>query len=253
VTLHPDIAAVLSGESEGCVVTGDCLEIMADMPDGCVDAVVTDPPYDAKTHNGARYGFRATSSKIPFAPLLDVSTVVASLLRVSLGWVVAFCSLEMYGDYKRAAENRWVRAGFWRRPNGVPQFTGDRPGQPGEGIAIMHAGGIKRWNGGGRHGFWVANIEQHGRVHPTEKPLGLMQSLVADFTNPGDTIFDPHCGSGTTCVAAKKLGRRWIGIEIDPAYAEIARNRVKSTPRPLFTEAAEAKPEQADLFAGAAP
>ncbi len=51
MSLHPDIAAVLSGDSEGCVITGDCLEIMADMPDGCVDAVVTDPPYGVNLGN----------------------------------------------------------------------------------------------------------------------------------------------------------------------------------------------------------
>jgi len=49
-------------------------------------------------------------------------------------------------------------------------------------------------------------------------------------------ILDPYCGSGTTCVAAKKLGRRWIGIEIDEKYAAIARARIASTPKPLFVE-----------------
>jgi len=224
--MKPEIKKVLNGESNGCIVHGDCLEVMAEMPDGCVDAVVTDPPYDEKTHRGARYGFRATSSEIPFAPLESVNVVVSPMLRVSRGWVIAFCSLEMYGDYKRAAGDKYVRAGFWRRPNGVPQFSGDRPGQPGEGIAICHVGGKKKWNGGGRHGFWTANIQQSDRVHPTEKPVGLMMELVADFTNQNDIILDPFCGSGTTCVAAKQLGRRYIGIEIDEGYYDIARDRL---------------------------
>jgi len=247
MTLDPKIAAVLAGESDGCVVCGDCLEVMADMPDGCVDAVVTDPPYDEKTHEGARYGFRETSSKIPFAPLADVARPLEAMLRLSRGWVVAFCSLEMYGDYKRAAGNRWVRAGFWRRPNAVPQFMGDRPGQPGEGIAICHAGVLKRLNGHGRHAFWTANIEQQNRLHPTEKPLSLMLELVTDFTSENHVILDPFCGSGTTCVAAKKLGRRYIGIEIDPKYARIAEARLANTPKPLFVPQ-PAPVEQAELF-----
>jgi len=63
----------------------------------------------------------------------------------------------------------------------------------------------------------------------------------------GDLILDPFCGSGTTCVAAKKLGRRYIGIEIDPTYADIARRRIAATPEPLFVPEAE-KPEQNGLF-----
>ena len=63
----------------------------------------------------------------------------------------------------------------------------------------------------------------------------------------GDIILDPYCGSGTTCVAAKKLGRRYIGIEIDEKYAAIARSRIASTPKPLFVEEPE-KAEQQQLF-----
>lgn len=191
------------------------------------DHVITDPPYDLKTHKGARYGFRDTSSEIPFEPLADVGKTTEMLLSRSKRWTVAFCSMEMLGHYADAAgPTRWVRSGFWRRPNGVPQFSGDRPGQPGEGIAIMHADAPKRWNGRGRHGFYAQNIEQHGRVHPTEKPLNLMLALVTDFTDPGDMILDPFMGSGTTLRAAKDLGRRAIGIEIEERYCEIAAKRL---------------------------
>jgi len=217
------------------IITGDCLEVMKRLPDGCVDAVITDPPYDAKTHTGARYGFRDTSSKIPF-PVADVEAITPPMIAASNGWVLAFCALEMYGTYRDAAGDGWVRAGFWRRTNGVPQFTGDRPGQPGEGIAIMHSGRVKKaWNGHGRHGFWEYPIVCGG-PHPTTKPLPLMEHLLQDFTSEGDTILDPFCGSGTTCVAAKRLGRHFIGIEIDPGYAQTARNRLRDTERPLFQD-----------------
>lgn len=212
---------------------GDCLEIMRGMADNSVDAVITDPPYDNKTHKGARYGFRKTSSEIPFDPLDDYG-FVAELLRVSRGWVIAFCALEMFGDYKSASGENWVRAGFWRRPNGVPQFTGDRPGQPGEGVAIMHAGAKKQWNGGGKHGYWEFCIEQHDRMHPTQKPLPLMVALLTDFTNEGDTILDPFMGSGTTGVACMKTGRNFIGIEKDTTYFEIARARIKQAAQQMI-------------------
>ena len=63
----------------------------------------------------------------------------------------------------------------------------------------------------------------------------------------GDLVLDPYMGSGTTCVAAKKLGRRYIGIEIDPKYARIAEARLANTPKPLFVPQ-PAPVEQAELF-----
>ena len=68
--------------------------------------------------------------------------------------------------------------------------------------------------------------------HPSPKPIAYMEWLVNRLG--GKTILDPFCGSGTTCVAAKKLGRRYIGIELDEKYCRIARNRVRDTERPLF-------------------
>lgn len=211
---------------------GDCREIVPML--GRFDLLLTDPPYDEKTHSGARYGFRETSSKIPFAPLQDIAGLVPVLLGASNGWVICFCALEMFGDYKAASGSSWVRAGFWRRPNGVPQFTGDRPGQPGEGIAIMHSGETcKAWNGNGRHGFWEFCIEQHNRVHPTQKPMPLMQALVSDFSDYGDTILDPFAGSGTTGRAAKDLGRKCVLIEREERYCEIAARRMAQEVLPL--------------------
>jgi site-specific DNA-methyltransferase (adenine-specific) len=63
--------------------------------------------------------------------------------------------------------------------------------------------------------------------HPTEKPLTAMMLLVEAFSKPGDLVLDPFVGSGTTAVAAKKLGRRYIGIDIEPVYAQQAQERVR--------------------------
>lgn len=211
---------------DAVLILGDCRECV---PGYSADAVITDPPYDLKTHKGARYGFRETSSEIPFDPI-DPAVVAPMLLSASSGWVLAFCALEMFGAYRDAAGDRWVRAGFWRRIGGVPQFSGDRPGQPGEGIAIMHAGGKKQWNGGGKHGFWEFPKVNEGE-HPTTKPVPLMSALINDFTNRGQTILDPYMGSGSTGVAAVAMGRPFIGIEINPAYFDIACRRLDDAQR----------------------
>jgi len=63
-------------------------------------------------------------------------------------------------------------------------------------------------------------------IHPTQKPLALMEYLIKTYTDEGDLVLDFTCGSGTTLVAAEKLNRRWIGIEINPEYCEIAKQRI---------------------------
>lgn len=63
------------------------------------------------------------------------------------------------------------------------------------------------------------------RVHPTQKPVPVMEWIINRFTKPGDLICDPFCGSGTTLTACERLGRRWIGIDISAEYCEISRRR----------------------------
>lgn len=144
-----------------------------------------------------------------------------------------FCSMEMLGAYREQAGDAWVRAGFWRRPDGAPQITGDRPGQPGEGLAIMHRPGRKRWSGGGHHAFYEHCVVKHDRVHPTQKPESLMRELVSLYSEPGEIVLDPFMGSGTTLVAAKRLGRIGIGIELEEKYCEIAARRLQQEALPL--------------------
>ena len=73
------------------------------------------------------------------------------------------------------------------------------------------------------------------RVHPTQKPAKLMRKIIEDFTKPGDTVFDPFMGSGTTGIASRQMGRSFIGIEIAPNYFEIACRKIKETQPILFS------------------
>lgn len=76
---------------------------------------------------------------------------------------------------------------------------------------------------------YLAECNNRNRLHPTQKPLALIEYLINTYTNEGDIILDFTCGSGTTLVAAKKLGRKAIGIELDERYCEIAKNRILET------------------------
>lgn len=219
-------------------ILGECLPILREMPDKSVDQVIADPPYDEQTHEGA-----LSADAIDFAPLASMEHV-REALRVARRWVVCFCALEQLGAYQAAAGDAWVRAGVWIRHSG-PQKTGDRPAQAAEGIAIMHPPGKKKWNRGGGPGKWDVPLESD-RVHPTQKPLALMEMLLRDFTDYGDVVLDPFMGSGTTGVAAVRLGRKFIGIERVEKHFESARKRLSAAREQLtiFSERSTSKAKQ---------
>ncbi|NIP71621.1 MAG: site-specific DNA-methyltransferase, partial [Gammaproteobacteria bacterium] len=77
------------------------------------------------------------------------------------------------------------------------------------------------------------------KAHPTQKPEALLHRVIVSSTDPGDIILDPFIGSGTTCAVAKRLGRRWIGIERDRDYVALSRKRLRETPEPADAEAVE--------------
>ena len=205
---------------------GDCREILPTLPK--VDAVITDPPYGIQTHEGARTG-NVDEILIDFASITadELVTIAAQCVEKASRWVVMTC------EWKHAAMleslESLVRLGVWIKPNGAPQFTGDRPGMGWEAVAILHRPGKKRWNGGGHHAVWQFN-KQSGE-HPTQKPLGLLEKWVSQFTDQGETVCDPFMGSGTTGVACMNLGRRFIGIEREPKYFDIACRRIEDAQR----------------------
>lgn len=240
------IQDVLENRATWALVHGDCREVLPTLPE-LADHCLTDPPYNAETHERAR-SLKDGGSDIPidFAPLVDFDHV-RLMLGVTRRWVVAFCAVEQLGDYKRAANGCWVRGATWDRPDGTPQLSSDRPAQAAEGIAVMHGSGIKlRWNSGGKRGMWRCGVERNDRNHPTPKPVPLMLELVSDFTDPNELVLDPFAGSGTTGVACLRLGRRFIGIERDAKYAAIARERLLAEERGLSLR--EARAGQTSIF-----
>ena len=222
--LHPDIAAVLAGDSEGCIVCADGLEVMADMPDGCVDAVVTDPPFGAGRAfaNDAALDFPVFCKR--FAAILDILSAPNVLIEVSkadvsmrravieigydLKWSIALSYVNATARQGAVGYTKWGLVLWFSREGGCYQRYADRIDAP----CIPKSQFVD---------------------HPSPKLVRHYQKICAMFSRKGNIILDPFCGSGTTCVAAKKLGRRWIGIEIDPKYADIARGRVERTPAPM--------------------
>jgi DNA modification methylase len=212
-------------EQDGIVIYhGDCREVLPTL--GPVDHVMTDPPYSDDTHDGARSDVRVK--------LVDFASTSADAVRGVLEaiqakrWAVLTVDWQHVLPLKQQPPNgyRFVRHGAWVKPNGTPQFTGDRPAQGWEAVAILHAEvkGRMRWNGGGLPAVWT-HCKVNGQ-HPTAKPESLLVEWLLMFTDEGETVLDPFMGSGTTLVAAKRLGRRAIGIEREKKYCEVAAKRL---------------------------
>jgi site-specific DNA-methyltransferase (adenine-specific) len=205
---------------------GDCMSILPTL--GKVDACITDAPFDEKTHLGARShagDWKENTASITFN-LMKPSEWVPAVDNVLDGWGVSFCSFEMIAEYVTYT-TEWVRSGVWVKPNSCPQFTGDRPAQGAEAIAIWRTNKSK-WNNGGQRAVWSHHVENGflgERYHPTQKPVRLMSQLVAAFSSK--CVLDPFMGSGSTGCAAIQLGRKFIGIEIDETYFEIACRRIR--------------------------
>jgi len=216
---------------------GDCREILPEI--GKVDAVVSDPPYEAVMQ--AKWGVlsrNAPSSHVQHESLgfdaidhmrADVAKAVAEVCQ---GWIVLFCMAEGVRAWRDALETagaRYKRAMVWVKPDAMPQFNGQGPSVGHEMlVSAWGGGGHSKWNGGGRPGTFTFTKNTQGAEHPTQKPLPLMLELVRLFSFENSLVCDPFCGSGTTGVAAVKLGRRFIGIEQDQKWFDLSCRRIRA-------------------------
>jgi hypothetical protein len=267
------IAGVVSGARQFEVIHGDCAAVLAKMPP--VDHCLQDPPYSEHVHGKQRRMLRGSGGRVAadgerrgevgFAPLgFEALTpelraeVAARLGVICRRWCLTFCDAESahcWQDDLTREGMRHIRVGAWIKIAGQPQLSGDRPAVGYEAIEIAHGKGERcRWNNGGHPAVWAFQIatDRNGtgdRVHTTQKPLDLMLALVEQFTDPGELILDPFAGSGTTGVAALRLGRRFIGIEKDEKYAAIARERLEAESQGLSLR--DARAGQLSLLGGA--
>lgn len=237
---------------------GDCREILPTL--GKVGAVITDPPYEAEAHSEkrrSRIDGVPQIAQLPFAAITtDVRDFISHWSSASCdGWFLGFCQAEAVSTWRdslEAAGARYKRAMVWCKPDSAPQFNGQMPAQGYESMALAWCGtGHSEWNGGGRRGFFVIpqGANRFGG-HPTEKPLPLMQELISLFSSISSVVLDPFMGSGTTGVACAKMGRTFIGIEIDEKYFDIACRRVEAAMNQpdLFIAQPKAKAEQLNFL-----
>ena len=207
--------------SEYTLYLGDCLEYMKSMPDKSVDAVITDPPWNV----GKDYGtYKDNLSYSEYTELIkklrgEWERIANNRVSIVLGSEI----LKQWWDEYSEAKIIIVKLGaivLTRKNNMHLQWRAILSTCMSNDFATDLWEDI-RWPGEG----YFFNEPRYG--HPAMTPLKLMKRLVNLFTQPGDTIFEPFMGSGTTGVACMQLGRNFIGCEIDPTYYAIAEKRIK--------------------------
>ncbi len=213
----------------------DCLEGFKKIHDKSVDLIITDPPYGISRELNCKNKRLGTTAKLNFNfgkwdKFNEEWFEIA--IEKTKGWIITFCAKKDIGIYWDILEKNGfvaVDSLAWIKPDPLPLNAKSRFLNAWEAIVVGKKNGA----------YWGSNYFHNTlkfqapkgkeRVHPTQKPVGLIKTLIELTTKKGDIVLDPFIGSGTTGVACKQLGRHFIGFEISKEFCKIARNRISTT------------------------
>ena len=238
------------------LIHGDCLEEMAKLPDNSIDMVLTDPPYGTTACKW--------DSILPLDPMWEQLKRIIKLNGAIVMTAGQPFTSALIMSNPKMFKYEWV----WEKPQATGHLNAKKqPMRSHESIVVFYqrqctynpqkTQGHKPMNSGVRrrthknHCYNEINKtplpfggntdryprtvqifsgdKQHEYLHPTQKPIELMEYLIKTYTNEGETVLDFTMGSGTTGVAAKNLGRSFVGIEKDDKYFAIAKERINQT------------------------
>lgn len=245
------------------VIEGDCVEVMQSLPEGSVDMIFADPPYNLQLQGDL---YRPNMTKVDALneewDKFDSLQAYDEFTRRWLGaarrvlkptgtiWVIGtYHNIFRIGAIMQDLGFWILNDIIWIKVNPMPNFRGVRFTNAHE--TLIWASKSKdakytfnHWAMKGlneekqmRSDWWILPLatgserlrdESGKKLHPTQKPEALLYRVILSSTNPGDVILDPFFGSGTTGVVAKILHRRWIGIEKEKKYVEVAKKRISA-------------------------
>lgn len=251
----PPPSPLPAAEMGNCrLIHGDCLEVMAQLPDGSVNAIITDLPYGTTANKW--------DAVIPFAPMWESVARILTPRGVFITTASQPFTSRVVMSNPDWFKHEWV----WIKNRGSNfANTVREPMKEHESVLVFSRGGwtynkqMQKRTGGGTDLIGQVQKDKGGKtsnygafggrditlselrvpsswqkfntetgLHPTQKPIGLYRYLVRTYTNPNDTIMDIAMGSGTTGVACIEEGRSFIGIEIDNRYYLAAKRRIFS-------------------------
>ncbi|MFZ2997335.1 site-specific DNA-methyltransferase [Sphingobium sp.] len=243
------------------LLRGDCISEMAKLPDGCIDMIFADPPYNLQLGGDL---FRPEGGRVDAVDNdWDKFDTLAAYDRFTKAWLAEARrilkpdgTIWVIGSYHNIFrvgtalqdEGFWILNDIiWRKANPMPNFKGTRFTNAHETLIWASQGEDARYTFNYKamktlndelqmRSDWVLPIcggqerlKRNGtKAHPTQKPEALLYRVMLACTKPGDVVLDPFFGTGTTGAVAKRLGRKWIGIEREDSYIEVALERIEA-------------------------
>lgn len=269
--------SVLAGQTSGVVLTGDCAGELRKLAPASVDLVFADPPYNLQLAGDL---LRPNNTRVDgvdqdwdkFQNFAAYDAFCREWLGECRRVLKPNGAIWVIGSYHNVFRlgvalqdlGFWIQNDvIWRKVNPMPNFRGKRftnahetliwAGKSQKSRVTFNYESLKASNDDLQmRSDWLFPIcsgperlkDDDGRkAHPTQKPEALLQRIIVGCTNPGDTVLDPFFGTGTTGAVAKRLGRKFIGIERDKDYARAAEDRIAKV-RPVAPEALETLPSK---------
>ncbi|MDD3397920.1 MAG: DNA methyltransferase [Clostridia bacterium] len=216
------------------LLCGDCLEVMKQIPDKSIDLIITDPPYELDTHGGGdRVKWKNIHNKFidEFSCGFEYENVFNEFMRIcKTPNILIFCSNKQISKIMSWFENKKLSTTLicWHKEGYIP-FSNGKHMSDVEFIVYVRAKNA-HWNNSVdsklKSKVIKSNWRIHKKLHPTQKSIEIMEHLINLHSFENDIVLDAFMGSGTTGVACMNLNRKFIGIELDENYFEIAKNRI---------------------------
>lgn len=205
---------------------GDCRSLLGELPHS--DLVIADPPYGVKERTSRRSAGRSSSAPHGKTEAYDLPAVHGDDEPFDPAPLLGFPRLVIFGANHFAGRlpdsSSWI---VWDKLDGL---VSDRPIGFNDNadceLMWTNLGGPARLIRHRWMGIMKASERDERRVHSTQKPVAVMEMLISAFTAPGDLVLEPYMGSGPVLLAARSLGRRAIGIELEERYCEVAAERL---------------------------
>lgn len=197
---------------------------MKEIPDGSVDMVLADIPYGEVNQKSG--GLRLLDRGSADTCNINLEAMVMDYIRICKGSFYIFCGTQQISELISLfkVHKLTTRLCAWEKSNPSP-MNGDKLWLSGMEFCVFARKPKAVFNEHCQKGLWKHPVGR-SKIHPTEKPTPLMERLITASTNLGGTVLDNTMGSGTTGVACKNLGRKFIGIELDEKYFNIAKERI---------------------------
>lgn len=235
------------GDNSIILKKGECIGILKEMPDKSVDMIFADPPYNlsGKNHITCINGRKVNCNKGVWDMVTDIDKFnydwIKECMRVLKDdgtiWISGTLHNHPSVGFILKKMGYWIINDIvWFKPNAPPQLQPNRLAPSTEIIWLaskskkyyFNYDKAKELNEGKQmRNLWTITAKRHITKHPTEKPEELLERIILLGSKEGDTILDPFMGSGTTGAVSKRLGRKFIGIELDNEFFSIAEDRIK--------------------------